>query len=63
MNQEIQLLAKKLAELIEEKTGRTCAVIAITGDEDYARVAPDALCDDGVRVQPGYTAKLLNPIR
>ncbi|WP_426172618.1 hypothetical protein [Pseudoduganella sp. R-34] len=63
MNREIQSLAKKLAELIEEKTGRTCAVVAITGDEDYARLSPDALFDGGVRVEPGHEAKLLNLIR
>jgi hypothetical protein len=63
MNHEIQSLAKKLAELIEEQTGRTYAVVAITGDEDYARVSPDALFDNGVRVELGHAAKLLNAIR
>lgn len=63
MNHEIQAPAKKIAELIEGQSGRTCAVFAVIGDEDYARASPEDLFDDGVRVTPGHEKKLLNPIR
>lgn len=59
--ESIPQLARRLADLIEAKTGKTCALAVISStDEDYARAAPAQILDDAVRVAPGYDIELLN---
>jgi len=59
--ESIPQLARRLADLIEAKTGKTCALVVISAtDEDFARVVPVQILDDGVRVAPGYDIELLN---
>jgi hypothetical protein len=60
--ESIPELACRLAELIEVKKGKSCALIVVFGsDDDYNRSPPDQIVDGGVRVLPGYDVELLNP--
>lgn len=50
-----------LADLVAAATGRSCALVLVTGDDDYAHLAADQILDDGLRVEPGFKIELLNP--
>lgn len=59
--ESIPQLARRLADLLEAKTGKTCALAVISStDDDYAHAAPAQLLEDAVRVAPGYNIDLLN---
>lgn len=51
---------RRLADLVAAAKGRSCALALITGDDDYAHLAPDQILNDGVRVLPGFDVELLN---